>query len=390
MRLCPLKDIQKDMILGKSIYLLNGKLLLGAGTSITEQLKNKLQKRGYTYIYIIEEGTDDVIPEEVVSDEVSFSAKNQLAKIIYDIQNETEFKNASVTKAMDLIEQGYLQDALVSLNMRSMIEEVLKDIISSGSKILNSVMIKTADSFFLDHALNVTVLTLLIGMKYRFSKKELLDLGVGSFLHDIGKIVIEQINEKDDPAITEKLYPEHPMLGYKILAHAPIISTLESVIACQHHERQDGKGFPMGLKGQNLPPVKNAVRKTKGYIFRLAEICSVANSYDNIAYNPKMPDITHPVDAIKQIINDASTKHNKEIVQTLITIVPYYPVGAAVKLVYIWDQSLIGHTGVVAKIHEDNINKPVIILTKNKYNKKIKSIVIDTATVSNIELQLLL
>ena len=99
MRMIPVKDLEDDMVLGKSIYQLNGKLLLGAGFRIDSQMKAKLIERGYTHVYIVEEGTDDVVPEEIVSEQVSFEAKNQLAGKIYDIQNQTEFKSASVAQA---------------------------------------------------------------------------------------------------------------------------------------------------------------------------------------------------------------------------------------------------------------------------------------------------
>ena len=388
MRLCQINDLEDDMVLGKSIYQLNGKLLLGAGFRINLQMKTKLLERGYTYVYIKEEGTEDVVPEEIVSDEISFQAKNQLAGKIYDIQNQTEFKNASVLKAADLLESGYLRDVSLSHDMKKIVEEILKDITSTGAKLLNSVMIKTADTYFLDHALNVVILSILIGRTYQFSHKELLSLGLGSFLHDIGKVVIEQMNESKDPEKAKELYTEHPKFGYLMLNNMPNISPLETQIVNQHHEKQDGLGFPSGLKGQNLPPKKSVDRVTKGHIYRLAEVCSVANAFDNLTCNPKGGEKHDPIDAIKQIILDAGTKYNKDVVKTLLKVVPYYPVGATIKVVEIMDPALIGHVGVVAKLHEYNINRPVIILTKNRHMKQIKPIIIDTLKLSKILLKL--
>ena len=388
MRLCPINDLEDDMVLGKSIYQLNGKLLLGSGFRINAQMKAKLVERGYNHVYIKEEGTEDVVPEEIVSDEISFQAKSQLAGTIYDIQNQTEFKNASVSKAADLLESGYLKDASLSNDMKKIVEEILKDITSTGAQLLNSVMIKTADTYFLDHALNVAILSILIGRTYRFSRKELLSLGLGSFLHDIGKVVIEQMNESKDPEKTKELYTEHPKFGYLMLNNMPNISPLETQIVNQHHENQDGLGFPTGLKGQNLPPIKSVDLVTRGHIYRLAEVCSVANAFDNLTYNPQDREKHDPVSAIRQIILDAGTKYNKDVVKTLLTVVPYYPVGTTIKVVDIMDQALIDHMGVVAKIHEDNINKPVIILTKNRYMKQIKPIIIDTMKLPKILLKL--
>jgi HD-GYP domain-containing protein (c-di-GMP phosphodiesterase class II) len=376
------------MVLGKSIYQLNGKLILGAGFRINAQMKAKLLERGFTHVYIKEEGTEDVVPEEIVSDEISFQAKIQLAGKIYDIQNHTDLKNASVSKAADLLESGYLKDVSLSKDIKKIVEEILKDITSAGAKLLNSVMIKTADTYFLDHALNVTILSILIGQMYRFSQKELLSLALGSFLHDIGKVVIEQMNESKDSKKAKELYTKHPTFGYLMLNYMPNISPLETQIINQHHENQDGSGFPNRLKGNNLPPIKSVDRITSGHIFRLAEVCSVANAFDNLTYNPQDREKLDPVSAMKQIILDGGPKYNKDVVKTLLEVVPYYPVGATIKVVDIMDPALIGHVGVVAQLHEDNINKPVIILTKNRYMKQIKPIIIDTLKLSKVLLKL--
>ncbi len=376
------------MILGKSIYQLNGKLLLGAGFRISQQMKAKLIERGYTHVYIHEEGTEEVEPEEIVSEQVGFEARSQLAGKIFDIQNQKDFKNASAAKVSDMLDDGSLRDTNITGDMRRIVEEILKDISAAGAKVLNTVMIKTADTMFLDHALNTAVLSIMIGRRYRFSQKELLSLGLGAFLHDIGKIVIQQMNKNTDPAKSKELYKEHSTYGYMILNNQPGVSPLETQIVNQHHEQQNGKGFPTGLKGQNLPPTKSVDRVTKGHIFRLAEVVSVANAFDNLSFNPNDREENDPIQAVKEIILKAGTVYNKDIVKMLLTVVPYYPVGATIKVIDILDPALIGYIGVVAKLHNENINKPTIILTQNRFKKKIKPIVIDTMKLKKVVLKL--
>jgi HD-GYP domain-containing protein (c-di-GMP phosphodiesterase class II) len=390
MRLCPVKDLEDDMVLGKSIYLMNGKLLLGAGFSISPEMKGKLVERGYTHIYIMEEGTDDVVPQDLIPDEVSHQAKITLANKIYDIQNQTEFKNVTVSRATELIESGCLSNVNMTNDVKKIIEEIIKDISMLGSNLLNSVMIKTVDTYFLDHSVNTTVLSILIGRKYKFSQKELTSLGLGVFLHDVGKTITEKMNEDNDPAKAKELYLEHPTFSHLILNNSPNMSPIETQIAKQHHENQDGTGFPIGLKGRNQPPVKNLDQPMKGFIFRLAEICRVTDAFDNITYNPIKREQTNPAQAIKKIILKAGTKFNKDVVKTLLTVVPYYPVGATVKVVDVDDSALEGYTGVVARVVEDNINKPGIILIKDRHKKKIKPMVIDTSKFKKVELKLMI
>jgi HD-GYP domain-containing protein (c-di-GMP phosphodiesterase class II) len=376
-------------VLGKSIYQANGNLLLGAGFKINLAMRAKLIERGYTHIYIMEEGTEEVTPEDVISEEVRLQARAKLADKVFEIKNQSEFHEMSSKKAVKLIESGYLQKVNITYDMRLIVEEILKDISAAGAKFLNTVMVKSLDTYFLDHAINTTIISILIGRRYRFNKSELTSLALGSFLHDIGKVVIEQIKGSNDPRTAKMLYPEHPTYGYLVIRDSSDVTPMETQIVNQHHEYQDGSGFPIGLKGQNLPPVKPIARESKGQIFRLAEICCVANAFENFVYNPKEKKPLNLDQAIKKIILDSGTKYNREVVQTLLQVVPVYPVGATVKIVDIVDPHLIGYRGVVAKINENHINRPVIILTRNKFNNKIKSIIIDTSKLSTAELQLI-
>ena len=390
MRLCSIYEFEDDMVLGKSIYHANGKLLLGAGFRITGPIRAKLKERGYTHIYIMEEGTEDVIPEDIISEEIRLQAKVKLADKISEIKNQTEFRNLSYAKASDLIHKGYFRNINITYDMRQIVEEILKDISSAGAKFLSTVMIKSADTYFLDHAINTTVIAILLGRKYRFSKDELMSLALGSFLHDIGKVIIEQIKEGENSITSRELYREHPTFGYLLLRDNTNVTPIEAQIVNQHHEYQDGSGFPIGLCGQNLTPIKPIARETKGQIYRMAEICCVANAFENLMYNPQENIHMNLDHAIKKMILNAEKIFNKDIVQTLLQVIPVYPVGASIKVTDIVDPSLIGYRGVVAKINEKHINKPIIILTKNKFSKKIKPIVIDTSKLSSIDLQLVI
>ena len=173
MRLCAVKDLESGMVLGKSLYEVNGKLMLGAGYRITREMKSKLLSRKYTHIYIMEEGTEDVVPEDVISDEVKLQAKSKLADKVAEIEKQDKFKDVSLSKARKLVEDGYLKDVDVPYAMRAIVGEILKDISAVGANFANMVMIKSEDSYFMDHALNTTVLAILVGKKYRFTPSEL-------------------------------------------------------------------------------------------------------------------------------------------------------------------------------------------------------------------------
>ena len=390
MRLISVEEVDTGMILGKSLYESNGKLLLGAGFRINHDMKNKLLRRSYSHVYIMEEGTEDVVPEDIISDEIKFQAKSKLSNKIAEISKQSKFRDVSISKARKLIEEGYLRDINIPISMRSIVDEILKDISTVGAKFAPMVMVKSRDSYFLDHAFNTTVLSILLGQQYRFTKPELKNLALGTFLHDMGKVVLNQISNGRSSGKVALFYKEHPTFGYLLLSNSDTyITPMVTQIVNQHHELQNGKGFPIGLKGSNQSPVKHSA-SDKGHIFRLAQICCVTNAFDNLVFNPLEKKQVPQDQAIRKIIIDAGTKYNQHIVQNLLKVVPSYPVGVSIRLTNIVDPHLIGYRGVVARINEDNINRPVIILTKDRFQKKIKPMMIDTSKFRMVELELVM
>lgn len=192
MRVIAVKDLQDGMVLGRSIYSINNKLLLGAGFRLTPDFKNRLVERGHTHVYILEEGTEDVIPEDIISEQVRLQAKSALDDKAETIQSYFRFKEISTAKVYELLKNGYLKDVSINFAARKAVDEILKDIASVGASFMNTMLFKSEDTYELDHAINVTLLSILIGKQYGFQKSELQSLAIGAFLHDFGKIVIEK------------------------------------------------------------------------------------------------------------------------------------------------------------------------------------------------------
>ncbi len=390
MRLYRLNNIEPGMVLGRSIYEENNRLMLAAGNKITPNILERFIERGYNYIYIMQDGTEDVIPEDVISYSVLLQSSSKLESIVKNLKKIIEFRDISIEKAMELIEEEYIESSNVSFDVREIVEEILNDISFSAHKILYTLIPKSRSTYFVDHAINTTILSTLIGYKYRFKKPELRSLAIGSFLHDIGKIIVEQLIGHDDYQTAQKLYKEHSTFSYLMLQKCGIISSMENQIVYQHHENQDGSGFPKGYKGLNVPPIKSTTWQKKGMIFRLAEICTVADAYDRMVLNPFDENQLTPSDVIRKLVSMAGTVINKDIVRTLVQIVPIYPVGVYIRVAKSDDSSITGYYGVVADINAENLNKPVIVLfIDNKFNR-IKPFKIDTSQLKNVKLELAL
>lgn len=390
MRLIAVNDIQHGMVLGRSVYGYNNKLLLSAGFRLTNDFKFRLLERGYTHVYIMEKGTEDIIPEDIISDEVKFQARSQLETSAGQVQEILKFRDLNKTKVYDLLKNGHLSHVNLTTDMIGIVSEIIEDVTRIGTTMLTSPLFKSKDAYSHDHAINTTTLAVLIGKKYGLNRTDLLNLAAGCFLHDFGKLVIGKMQAADSGDLAEELVREHPTFGYLLIRNTRDASPMICQIVNQHHERQDGSGHPIGLAGENLPPISSIKRNTRGTIYRLAEICNVADAYDKGVMNPNDAEPHSPLDAIRDLVLGAGTVYNRHIVNTLTEVVPVYPVGAWVKITKFMDNSIVGWQGVVAKICEENLNRPSIVLLYDRHRKRVKPRLIDTARYKSMELELML
>ncbi len=141
--------------------------------------------------------------------------------------------------------------------------EEIKDVVEVilDHKDVNSHLLAITDHDFYTytHSVNVGILgTMLLGKIFGGNKSmDLKSIGAGYFLHDLGKTKIpaEIINKPARLTDDEmKVMKRHPYLGYKMFKAAGLNSPEIESIIMQHHERDDGNGYPRGLSGNDITP----------------------------------------------------------------------------------------------------------------------------------------
>jgi HD-GYP domain-containing protein (c-di-GMP phosphodiesterase class II) len=149
--------------------------------------------------------------------------------------------------------------------------------------------ITTYDYCTYSHSVNVGFLAISMSkVLFRGSDgHDMHELGAGFFLHDIGKVEIDTaiVNKRgglSDAEMNEMR--RHPMLGYKVLHGAQQLTEECKTIVLQHHERNDGTGYPKGLHG--------------GEIHLYGKICSLADVYDALTTDRPYRDKMRPYDAL--------------------------------------------------------------------------------------------
>ncbi len=275
--------------------------------------------------------------------------------------------------------------------MTRVINKIIEGILDEPWVVINLDKMKDQNNALYSHVLNVTIMSLCIGHKLRFSMQELKELGLSVINYDIGMLAIpkEILNKETELTAQEKeILMQHTLYGYMMLSDIPVIPPAGAIVALCHHEYQDGTGYPQGLRGENRPPIKSMSKK--GLINRLAEIVAVADTYDMFTTGRKhFSQEMKPEKAIQKMIEMRKSKLNFEIIKTLISILPIYPLGTRIKVINTPRKELMGCYGVVAQVRPDKIFHPIIVLIESKLKKRLpKTLMLDFAKHKGFNIEL--
>jgi HD-GYP domain-containing protein (c-di-GMP phosphodiesterase class II) len=115
--------------------------------------------------------------------------------------------------------------------------------------------IQAKDDYTYRHNIGVGVISTMIGKWLGLSGEELSLLALAATLHDLGKVKIEDDILNKPGKFTEEEYAEmkrHTIFGYELLCKENDIPERVALVALQHHERENGGGYPYGLTGEHL------------------------------------------------------------------------------------------------------------------------------------------
>lgn len=187
------------------------------------------------------------------------------------------------------------------------------------------------------HPLNVTVLALIIAKSIGISKEDARLLGLAALFHDIGKAEIsDKILLKKDPLTKSEQshFEQHSEIGARMAQEVGLPVRIGKIIM-QHHEHDDGSGYPKHLKGERTD--------------ELAKIIALVNAYDSLC-NPNNTALAKtPYEALAHMYASQRAKFDESLLKRLIKSLGIYPPGSIVRL----------STGSYATVISVNPNKPL-------------------------------
>jgi len=175
-------------------------------------------------------------------------------------------------------------------------------------------------NYLASHAARSAIFALLIGSRLKVPPHKLFELGAAALLHDIGMLVIPQAVYLSPRALTPEERVQingHPTVGGKILARFRFPLEV-CLVAQQHHEREDGSGYPAHLSGDKIS--------------FFSKIVAVAYSYEAAASPRSYRKALDPAASMTRLLQGSGSKYDKAAAAALGSALSIYPVGVRVQL----------------------------------------------------------
>lgn len=299
---------------------------------------------------------------------------------VIDAPTETEVK-ASITREMEIIaekakpvESASLHDEMarsqkvhgeankiihslmqdVRLGKQIELEQVdpivgrmSESILRNQDALLSLCRIKQKDNYTFLHSVSIGALMMSFARAVNLSPEEMRLVGIGGMLHDIGKMKVpDEILNKPGKLTDEEfdIMRSHVVYSRDILSDTPGIAQASLDVAAQHHERFDGSGYPLKLKGPEMS------------IY--GQMASIVDVYDAITSDRCYHKGMEPTVALRKMFEWSKFHFNPELVHTFVRSIGIYPVGTLVML----ESSRIG---IVIEQREASLAQPLVRVVFN-------------------------
>lgn len=322
MRKVHVSKVKPQDILAKKIFDAEGRTLLSEGVRLTPAYLDRLTSLGIEYIFIEDEISKGIKPEDFVQEETRQAGKNAIKGTIEKYINYGGTNFDGVVKYCS-----------------SIIDEIL----NRKEVLINVSEIRSTDEGIYGHSVNVCALAVITGTYLGYNMLRLKDVAIGALMHDVGKVVVmNDVSKTREKAVRpshSEVVQKHPRAGYEFLAKNNEISAISKIIVLMHHERCDGTGFPMGLK--------------KSEIHEVARLVAVCDAFDNLVSGKPDLKAMQVYEAVEYLTAMSDSLFDGEVVKKFIENVAVYPSASGVLL-------STGEKGIVAAQNKSFPTRPVV------------------------------
>lgn len=340
MKIVSTEELINHKILPYNIYSEFGEKLFAAGEILTPGKLLQLRHMNVLYrddeIQTIEETAPEqeekIEPEEVEKRDVivetfdmkpSTILRNKLSVDDIDILNYRGpiNKRAKIDPQTQLKIKAFYNKMLEMMNEKPPLEmlgmfanirdKIMQDIISESNEVFLSSQLKLLGEYNRCHALNTAILSGAVAKKMGSAENTIYDVVLAGLLHDIGKSAIPQelLNKNNLTSQEQKTLQDHTKVGYKIIKIKMELPENIARVALDHHENNDGSGYPNGKSGERINVE--------------SQIVNVCNYFDNLTSNRTSFKVRNTKEALRVMLSMGTQRFSAEALYTFIHMFSY-------------------------------------------------------------------
>ena len=209
--------------------------------------------------------------------------------------------------------------------------------------------VRDQDSYLFEHSVNTATLMGIFAQAYGLPIIEVEECITGALLHDLGEAQVNQALLERAGPLTPKEYEEvkkHVKIGSQLVKHLPDISDISLRIVEEHHERMDGSGYPLGLKGEEI--------SLYGRMF------AIVDTYDAVTNKRCYKEAIPSSFGMRTLLELSKTHFDEALVHQFIKCMGVYPTGSLIRL----------NNGMLAVVIAQNFISPIKLVVKVIYSTK--------------------
>ena len=311
------KQLTMGMKLVEEVHTMLGGLLFAKGTVLYEKEIEFLDAFMIKQVNVEEadwvwgEQTDGQKEEQPVAKDKPHEEKMAF--------HQSFEKAVSTLKNLMIRVQG--GDNIPVMEVREVIAPMLAQFQEQPQVLLSLRRFARMDSYAYEHAIAVGIISYMIAKWIKVPEKEWMQVALAGTLLDVGKTKVDRrILEKPGKLTSEEFaeMKRHTVYGYQIIKTSHGLSEGVALAALQHHEREDGSGYPLGLAGSKL------------HLY--SKIVAVADVYHAMCSDRVYQKALSPYVVAEQLVQDSFGKLDPTIVHAFVNGITQFAVGTVVEL----------------------------------------------------------
>ncbi|MGR5131618.1 HD-GYP domain-containing protein [Vibrio alfacsensis] len=345
--------------------------LANAGRVSSVQGIQKLKASGVKFVWVDQNlSTQECVFKPVLeqhdvsleSSEIIVKPKIQRAFRSREAQHKRAKKLIAEAKglAQKLLNQTF-EGKLIEVNeVESWADDVIESVFIDSDALQCVSALRKKDSYLLEHSVNVACLLVSFGKHLGLDKNTLKQLAIGGIIHDIGKVKVDDDILHKPARLTPEEFEHmklHQVHAKKIILGVKGMSDISRDVCLMHHEKLDGRGYPLGLSGDQIP--------VHGRMSCIVDI------YDALTAERVYKKGMSSAEAFKILLSLTPFHLDADLVYKFINCIGMYPVGSIVQL-------NDGRVGIVWTSNSSHPLKPIIkCFYSRKFNRYIDVTMVD-------------